>query len=299
MDEREWLADEFETHRPALRAFAQRMLGGWAEADDAVQEAWLRLSRAGPEGVENLDGFLRTVVARVCLDMLRARKARREEPLPESPAAGAEGRAADPEQEAVLADAAAGAALLVLDRLAPGERVCFVLHDLFGVPFEEVAGVVGRTPAAARQMASRGRRRLRGEAPPGGVERARRRRLVDTFLAASRAGDLAGLVALLAPDAVLRADPVAVASAWARHAHGAPPLAPEVRGAEAVASVFSGRARGAAPALVEGAPGAVWAPGGRPRAVFRFGVADGRIVSVDVVADPEVVARTAVALDPA
>jgi RNA polymerase sigma factor (sigma-70 family) len=278
MDDHDWLARRFEDHRGHLRAVAYRMLGSSGEADDAVQEAWLRLSRSDTSGVDNLDGWLTTVVARVCLNMLQARRSRREEPvggdLPE-PVAG-RGDGDDPEQRALEADAVGLALLVVLDTLTPAERLAFVLHDLFAVPFEEIAPILERSPAAARQLASRARRRVRGAEPPE-ADLARQRAVVDAFLAASREGDFDALVALLDPDVVLRADRVVVRTG----------AAGEVRGAAAVAATFLGRARGARPALIDGAAGAVWAPGGQPRVVFDFTVAGGRITDIELLADPE------------
>jgi RNA polymerase sigma factor (sigma-70 family) len=278
MDERDWLARRFEDHRGRLRAVAYRMLGSASEADDAVQEAWLRLSRSDADAVENLGGWLTTVVARVCLNMLEARRSRREEPvggdLPDPVAHRGDDH--DPEQQALAAEGVGLALLVVLDTLTPAERLAFVLHDLFAVPFEEIAPIVDRSPAAARQLASRARRRVQG-APPPDADLARQRAVVDAFLAASRQGDFEALLALLDPDVVLRADPAAVRTG----------AAAEVRGAAAVAGTFSGRAQTARPALVDGAPGAVWAPGGRPRVAFGFTVADGRILAVDLLADPE------------
>jgi RNA polymerase sigma-70 factor (ECF subfamily) len=279
MTETGWLAERFEAHRAHLRAVAYRMLGSPSEADDAVQEAWLRVSRADTGQVENLGGWLTTVVARVSLDMLRARGARREEPLdghlPDPAALLAE--STDPEQEALLADAVGPALLVVLDTLTPGERLAFVLHDLFGVPFDEIAAILGRSPAAARQLASRARRRVRGADPDPGADRRRQRRVVDAFLAAARDGDFDALVALLDPDVVLRADAAALRVG----------AVADARGAEDVASTFVGRARVARPALVDGAPGAVWAPGGQPRVAFAFSFAGGRIAAIELVADPE------------
>jgi RNA polymerase sigma factor (sigma-70 family) len=288
MDEHEWLAEQFEAHRAHLRAVAYRMLGSGNEAEDAVQESWLHLRRADTSGVENLGGWLTTVVARVCLDMLRARTARREEPLeasgPEPIASGAGGN--DPEHEAVLADSVGLALLVVLDTLNPAERLAFVLHDIFAVSFDEIAPIVGRSPTAARQLASRARRRVRGAATPPDADLGRQREVVDAFLAASRGGDFAALLAALDPDVVLRADPAAVLAG----------AAAEVRGAEAVAGVFAGRARVAQPALVNGAVGAVWAPGGRSRIVFGFTIAGGKIIEIALVADPERLRRLDVAI---
>ncbi len=322
-----FLAERFEAARPTLRAAALRMVGPGGDAEDAVQDAWLRLSRADARGdvrdVANLQGWLTTVVARVCLDVLRARAARREAPLDGAGDAAPADRAhalrdpADAEHEAQVADAVGLALLVVLDRLAPAERVAFVLHDTFDLPFEAIAPIVGRTPAAARQLASRARRRVRGTplheaaalrrgaagdgaghpAPPAraatrAAERSAQRRVVDAYLAASRAGDVAALVAVLAPDVVLRADPADVA-------RGAPA---EVRGAAAVsgrALAYAERAPFGRAALVDGAVGVVVAPRGRLVAALRLTVAGDRIAAIDVVTDPARLARLDLAvLDP-
>jgi RNA polymerase sigma-70 factor (ECF subfamily) len=270
------LGEEFEAHRTRLHAVAHRMLGSSGEADDAVQEAWLRLHRADPAAVQNLGGWLTTVVARIALDMLRSRTSRREEPLvPDAAEPVADG--ADPEGEVLLADALGPALLVVLDTLTPAERTAVVLHDLFAVPYEEVAAIVGRTPTATRQLASRGRRRIQGAAPDGDVDVARRREVVAAFLAASRGGSFDALLALLDPDVVLRSDATAAQA-------GSPA---EVRGAHDVATVFAGRARAARPALVAGEPALVWAQGGEARVAFLFAITGGRITGVDIVADPE------------
>ena len=278
MDEHVWLAERFEENRTHLRAVAYRMLGSLSEADDAVQESWVRLSRSDTSGVENLGGFLTTVVARVCLDMLRSRRSRREEPLdlhlPEPVVSGADGT--DPEHQALLADSVGPALLVVLDTLAPAERLAFVLHDMFAVPFDQIAPIMGRSPAAARQLASRARRRVHGATVPD-ADLTRQRTVVDAFLAASRDGDFDALLALLDPDVVLRADHAAVQVGASK----------EVHGAAAVAATFAGRARAARPALVNGVAGAVWAPGGRPRIVFDFTMSDGKIVAIELLADPE------------
>ena len=278
--EHDWLAERFEANRTHLRAVAYRLLGSPSEADDAVQEAWIRLSRSDTSGVENLGGWLTTVVARVCLDLLRSRAARREEPLgphvPEPIASREEG--IDPEHEALMADSVGLALLVVLETLAPAERLAFVLHDVFDVPFDEIAPIVGRSSTAARQLASRARRRVRGAATEEeDADLTRQRAVVDAFLAAARGGDFDTLLAMLDPDVVLRADRAAVSAG----------AASEVRGAAAVAQQFSGRARVAQPALVDGAVGAVWAPGGRPRAVFDFTITHGKIVAITILADPE------------
>jgi RNA polymerase sigma factor (sigma-70 family) len=288
LDERDWLADRFETHRGRLRAVALRMLGSTSDADDAVQEAWLRLSRSDTSAVENLGGWLTTTVARVCLDMLRSRKSRREESLgtPGHDAIVSRVDEVDPEHEALLADSVGIALLVVLETLSPAERLAFVLHDMFGVPFEQIAPIVGRSPNAAKMLASRGRRRVQHasrppethlpqQAPPAERDPARQRVVVDAFLAASRGGNFDALLALLDPDVVLRADgPLVAAGASA-----------EVRGALAVAAQFSGRARAAQLALIDGAAGVVWAPGGQPRVAFAFTLVDDRIVAIDMVGD--------------
>ncbi len=278
MDEHEWLAERFEAKRTHLRAVAYRMLGSLSEADDAVQESWLRLSRSDTRDVENLGGWLTTIVARVCLDMLRSRNSRREEPLGAhpDPIVGRED-GIDPEHEALVADSVGLALLVVLEKLAPAERVAFVLHDMFDLPFNEIAPIVGRSPAAARQLASRARRRVKGTATVPNADLARQREVIDAFLAASRGGDFTALLAVLDPDVVLRADRAAVDAGASQ----------EVRGAAAVAETFSGRARAAQPALVNGAVGLVWAPGGRPRVVFDFRITRGKIVEIDILADPE------------
>jgi len=285
MTELDTLADRFEAQRAHLRAVAYRMLGSPGEADDAVQEAWLRLSRADAAEIANLRGWLTTVVARVCLDTLRARKLRHEEPLADEalPAATPD---AQPDAELTIADSVGLALLVVLETLAPAERIAFVLHDLFAVSFDDIAPIVGRNSAATRQLASRARRRVQGAPRAGGAaDPARQRRVVDAFLAASRAGDFDALLAALDPDVTLRADPLAVEVAAARAAQGAPSLPPEAYGARAVAQGFSGRARDARPALVDGAPGAVWAPGGQPRVVFAFTITGGKIVAIEILAD--------------
>jgi RNA polymerase sigma factor (sigma-70 family) len=282
MTETDLLAEQFEASRPHLRAVGYRMLGSLSEADDAVQEAWLRLSRSDASEIENLGGWLTTVVARVSLDMLRSRRLRREEPLevrvPEPILSRADGL--DPEQEALLADSVGLALLIVLEKLNPAERLAFVLHDMFAVPFDEIGPMVGRSPTAARQLASRARRRVQGEAPAPDPDLAEQRRVVDAFFAAAREGDFEGLVAVLDPDVVARSE------------GGAGPA--EERGAEAVASRalrFAQFAPWVRPALVNGAAGVVVAPHGRPFAVIGFTVSGGRIVEIDALADPERVSR--------
>jgi RNA polymerase sigma-70 factor, ECF subfamily len=279
MDEQEWLAEQFEERRDHLRAVAFRMLGSGSEADDAVQEAWFRLARADTSDIENLSGWLTTVVARVCLDVLRSRRAKREDPLGETPPAAPDVDAgADPEREAVLADSVGLAMLVVLETLTPAERVAFVLHDMFAVPFDEIATIVGRTPVAARQLASRARARVQGAGPGATPDPARQRVVVEAFLAAARGGDMSALLALLDPDVVLRADAAAVEM-------GAPR---ELVGATAVAETLAGRARIAKVATVDGTVGLVFAPGGETRVVIDLTINDGRITALEVVAEPDV-----------
>jgi RNA polymerase sigma-70 factor (ECF subfamily) len=284
----DWLEKLFEEHRAHLRKVAFRMLGSASEVDDAVQEAWFRLCRSDTSAVQNLGGWLTTVVSRVCLDMLRSRGAR---PLPDEP----EATARDPEGEVLLADSIGSALLLVLDTLDPAERVAFVLHDMFDVPFEEIAAIVGRSEPAVRQLASRGRRRIQGGETAPEVDRDRRRQVVDAFLAASRDGDFDGLLAVLAPDVVVRADDHAVRAASANRWGS---LAAEVRGARAVAETFKGRARGAQPALIDGEAGAVWAVGGKTRTAFVFTVEAGQIVEIDLIMDPARLGELDLRVDP-
>lgn len=280
MDEHEWLAEQFEQNRGHLRGVAYRMLGSVAEADDAVQEAWLRLHRTDASAIGNLGGWLTTVVARVCLDMLRSRQSRREESLdaPESPTA-TPSPGADPEQEALMADSVGLALLVVLEKLTPAERLAFVLHDTFDLSFDEIAAIIGRSPEATRQLASRARRRVRGADLSDKSDLVRQRQTVEAFLTALRARDFASLVAVLDPELVVHADPV-----------GLPPGAPsEIRGAEATARAAIQFARGAAfarPAMVDGAVGVVIAPRGRLNRVLKFSFAGGRIMHIDIVSDP-------------
>jgi RNA polymerase sigma factor (sigma-70 family) len=282
MDENEWLVDQFEAHRSHLQGAAYRMLGSLGEADDAVQETWLRFSRSDTSDVANLGGWLTTVVARVCLDMLRSRKSRREQPLGEEEVEpiGSGAAGIDPEHEAQLADSVGLALLVVLETLSPAERLAFVLHDVFAVPFDEIAPIVGRSPAAARQLASRARRRVQGADTVRDADLSRQREIVEAFLAASRRGDFEALLAVLDPDVLLRADREAVPS-------GVPS---EVRGATAVASnalAASGRARSSQLGLVDGAVGIILAPRGRLFLVMTFTIAHGKIVAIDVIANPE------------
>jgi RNA polymerase sigma factor (sigma-70 family) len=284
MDEIDWLARRFEDNRPRLRAVAYRMLGSLAEADDAVQEAWVRLSRTDASAVENLEGWLTTVVARVALNMLRSRASRREAPLdthlPDPIVDPAEGT--DPEHEALLADAVGLALLVVLETLSPAERLAFVLHDMFAVPFEQIAPIVERSPEAARQLASRARRRVRGAAPPPDADLNAQWEALDAFLAAAREGNFDALVAVLDPEVVLRAD------------GGALMRSQVVRGAEKVASqaiLWERVARTYRHVLVNGAPGVVGFQEGRVFAVGTFVVRGGRIVEIDILADPERLAQ--------
>lgn len=298
-------AEMFEAHRAHLRAVAFRMLGSEAEADDVVQEAWLRFSGSDTGAVDNLGGWLTTVVSRLCLDQLRSRKARREQPLvtdaPEVEIAGVD--PLRPDRELALADSVGVALLVVLERLAPVERVAFVLHDMFELPFEEIAPIVERSPAATRQLASRARRRVQGLPDVDTVDPEQQRNLVDAFLAASRNGDITALLAVLAPDVVLRADAVAIRMAATRVAAGAPALVPELRGARAVVDTFAGRARAAQPAIIDGWAGAAWAQQGIPRAVFAFtATADDagevKISAVEIIMEPERIRGLQVALLP-
>ena len=278
IDSQEFLAQQFEANRSHLRGVAYRMLGSLTEAEDAVQESWLRLSRSDTSDVENLRGWLTTVVARVCLDMLRSRKARREESIDEQvqePRAENSEVAADPESEALLADSVGLALLVVLNTLTPAERVAFVLHDTFAVPFDQIGSIIGRSPMATRQLASRARRRVQGINAVPDENLRKQRKLVESFLSALRAGDFNGLLAVLDPNVLVRTD-----------IPGAPA---EIRGAAnwAKGAIAFGRmAHAVQPALINGAVGLVFAPGGRLTRALNFTIADGRIVQVDVIADP-------------
>lgn len=279
MNEEQWLAQQFENNRSHLRGVAYRMLASASDAEDAVQEAWLRLSRSDTSGVQNLRGWLTTVVARVSLDILRSRQARLEEPLEVSSAESIvdEGSGSDPEYEVELADSVGIALLVVLDKLSPSERLAFVLHDMFALPFNEIASVVGCSPTAARQLASRARRRVRGTAATPDADFIRQREVATAFLAASRGGDLNALLAVLDPEVVLRAD-----------AGAAPPSGSEVHGASAVAGRakrFSERAPSSQLALVNGHVGIVVAPRGRLLLVLALTITRGKIVEIDVIAD--------------
>jgi RNA polymerase sigma-70 factor (ECF subfamily) len=272
------LAERFETHRPHLRAVAYRMLGSLAEADDAVQETWLRLSRSDTSDVQNLAGWLTTVAGRVCLDMLRSRSARREDPLHEHlpDPVFSRGDRHGPEDEALLADSVGLALLVVLDSLNPAERLSFVLHDSFGVPFEDIAAILERSPAAAKQLASRARRRVQAGAPTPDPDVSRQRRVVDAFLAAARAGDFEALIDVLHPDVLLRADRGVTLT--------------RIRGAAAVAGqalTFARLAYSSDKVLVNGAAGVLSIADGQPMSLMSFTVAAGRIVAIDIIADPD------------
>jgi RNA polymerase sigma-70 factor (ECF subfamily) len=282
MDEKKWRAEKFEANGPHLRAVAYRMLGSRTEAEDAVQEAWLRLSRADTSDVENLSGWLTTVTARICLDLLRSRKSRREEPLtirvPEPVVSHEAGTGTDPEQDALLADSVGLALLVVLEKLTPAERLAFVLHDMFDMPFDDIAPIVGRSTIATRQLASRARRRVQGAPIAPEADLSRQRHVVDAFLTASRGGDMNALLAVLDPDVIFRADAAATQMGS---------LA-EIRGRTAVAETFRGRAQAALPAVINGAVGAVVVLGGQLRIALRLTVGNnGRIIGIDATADLE------------
>jgi RNA polymerase sigma-70 factor (ECF subfamily) len=278
MHDTDWLAQRFEERRTRLTAVAYRMLGSRSEADDAVQEAWLRLSRSDAESIEDLGAWLTTVLSRVCLNMLQGRRSRPEVPLAPDVPEPAVGHTVghDPEQEALLAESIGLALLVVLDTLSPAERVAFVLHDMFGVPFEEIAPIVGRNAPAARQLASRAHRRVQRPDARGAADRLRHAKLVDAFLAAARDGEFDRLLALLDPDVVLSADETAAQMGATQ----------EIRGAAEVAR-FSRRARGATPALLDGAAAVVWVVGGQTRVVYSFTTDGERITAIGLIADPE------------
>ncbi|WP_406689045.1 sigma-70 family RNA polymerase sigma factor [Saccharopolyspora sp. ID03-671] len=290
MDDSEFLARRFEQHRARLKAVALRMLGSHAEAEDAVQEAWLRVDRAGADDVANLGGWLTTIVGRICLDVLRARRSRPEQPAEELPERS---EGPTPESEAVMADSLGLALFVVLDTLEPAERLAFVLHDMFAVPFDDIAAIVGRSPAATRQLASRARRRVRSGGSPEPDPLAQRE-VVEAFLRAAREGDFEGLLHVLDPDVVLRADDQAVDLAARARKAGAPDLAAEARGANAVAEVFHGGAKLARPALIADTIGAAYAPRGKAHSVFLLTFRDGRITEIEVIADRDHIAE----LDP-
>jgi RNA polymerase sigma factor (sigma-70 family) len=280
MVDNEWLAEQFEAHRARLTGVAVRMLGSRTEADDAVQESWLRLSRSGADGIENLGGWLTTVVSRVCLDMLRSRKSRADHTTN-----GAENERlatvgdeqGDPEHEALLAESLGPALVVVLETLAPAERLAFVLHDMFAVSFEDIGVILSRSPNAAKQLASRARRRVQGSDVVPDGDRARQRAVVDAFLAASRSGNFEALLAVLDPQIVLHADGAGVQMG----------AAAEVRSAADVAGVFCGRAMGAEPALIDGSVGIAWAPGGRPKVVWEMTIVDDKVTRIDMIAASE------------
>ena len=295
MVESDWLAKQFEQNRSHLRAVAYRMLGSLSDADDAIQETWLRLSRSDAGEIENLGGWLTTVLSRVCLDMLRSRTSRREDILggqPE-PAANRDSHT-NPEREALLADSVGVALLVVLDRLDPAERLAFVLHDIFGMSFGDIAGILDRTPAAARQLASRARRRVQGAEATAIDSRRQQSRVVNAFLAALRAGDFAGLVAVLDPDLVVRVDEYSGRPGAPREIHGAETWARS-------AVVFAQTVQFAAEAaLLDGAAGVIWAPAGQLRRVLKLTIADGRISQIEIVGDPARLRELEIAvLDPA
>ncbi|EJT06393.1 sigma-70 family RNA polymerase sigma factor [Rhizobium sp. CCGE 510] len=277
MDEKKWLADEFEANTAHLRAAAYRMLGSRSEADDAVQEAWLRLSRTDTTDVGNLGGWLTTVVARICLDMLRTRKTRREQPLEMPVHAAIADPAGDPERDAAFAESVGVALLVVLQTLAPAERVAFVLHDMFDLPFDEIAPIIGRSSAGARQLASRASRRVQGADEAPDIDFGRKRTIAEAFLTASRNGDLEALLAVLAPDVVFRPDATAARFGTIG----------EMRGAADVAAAFKGRAQAAEIALVDGELGFVVQIGGQLRVVGVLTIADDRIAAIDAIADPD------------
>lgn len=287
MKARIFLTGQFEASRARLRAVAYRMLGSLSEAEDAVQETWLRLSRVEAQAITNLDGWLTTAIARICLDMLRSRKTRREDPI-DTYQSDPGGTGTDPEDEMAIADSVGLAMLVVLERLAPAERVAFVLHDMFAVPFDDIAPIVGRTAEATRQLASRARRRVQGPPMAAGASRARKRKVVQAFLAASRDGNFEALLSVLDPDVVFCAD-----SAAARLGSVA-----EIHGAAAVAQAFKGRARSALPALVDGGFGVIVAPGGRLHIVLALGFKNDRIATIRAITDPDSLARLALAVLP-
>lgn len=293
MSGNEWMAEQFESSRARLRAVAYRMLGSAGEADDAVQECWLRVSRADTGAVENPEGWLTTVLARICLNMLRSRRLRREKPLAETTPGplATESKRGDPEDEALLAESVGLALLVVLERLTPSERVAFVLHDVFGVAFDEIAPIVKRSPAAARQLASRARRRVRGNGAPGDTKLSEQRRAVEAFLAALRARDIDGLLAVLDPGVVRRADTVAAPSGAAPELHGAAEVAKE-------ALAYTNVARLARPVLVDGSVGIVVAPRGRLRIAMRCKVKRGKIAEMEIIADPARLRKLKLAIPP-
>ncbi|MEU4608838.1 sigma-70 family RNA polymerase sigma factor [Kribbella sp. NPDC023972] len=277
MSEHDWLAARFEENRDHLRAVAYRILGSAPEAEDAVQEAWIRLSRSDADSIDNLGGWLTTVVGRICLDMLRWRRGRPEQPVGDHSPVLADTDVPDPELEAVQADSVGLALLVVLETLTPAERLAFVLHDLFAVPFEDIAPIIGKSPASARQLASRARRRVQGTPEPLDADALRQKEIVTAFLAASRGGDFEALLEILDPDVVFRTDE-------AVRERGALAM---VRGATAVAETFSGRAQAARLTLIDGLPGAVWSHRGEPQVVFNFTITNNRITSITLLGNPD------------
>jgi RNA polymerase sigma factor (sigma-70 family) len=286
MTTQDFLAEQFETHRSRLYAVSLRVLGSTAEAEDAVQETWLRLARTDVAEVVNLGGWLTTVCARICLDHLRSRTSRREAELPDEPELIVSEWT--PEEDAVLSDSVGVAMMVVLDTLAPAERLAFVLHDMFAVPFDEIAGMLGRTSTATRQLASRGRRRVQATEVVPEADRARQREVVSAFLAAAREGDFEALVGLLHPEAVIRADEGTVALG----------AAAEIVGAQAVATRFSGGAKSARLTLLDGYTGLVWSVRGQPQVVFGFTLEEGRIVEIEMLGDPDVLPTLDLAATP-
>ena len=283
MDEENFLAEQFKANRSHLKSVAYRMLGSVSEAEDAVQETWLRLSRTEASDIRNMSGWLTTVISRVALDMLRARKSRREDPLGPSVAEPSISQT-DPggfEHEAIMADSVGLAMLVVLQQLTPAERIAFVLHDMFDLPFDDIAPIVDRTPEAARQLASRARRRVQGKPSPDEAQLAGNRSIVAAFLTASRTGDLSGLLSVLAPDVVMRADTAAMRL-------GA--MSPEIRGAESVAAHFAGRARSAQVGLIDDAVGVIVAPEGNLLLVLEVVIRDGKIIEISSVANKDTLA---------
>ena len=297
MERNNEIAAQFEAHRSHLSAVAYRMLGSRGEADDAVQEAWLHVERSGASGVQNVGGWLTTVVSRVCLDMLRARRSRREEgedAIAVPPAANADG--SSPDQATLLADSVGLALHVVLETLAPAERIAFVLHDMFDLAFDEIAAILGCSSAAARQLASRARRRVKGGSADSEVDITRHRHVVDAFLLAARSGDVSALLAVLDDDVTLRPDAAALEGTRLNKGKGAPKLDGDTRGPQAIAAAFAGRAKAAQPALIAGSLGAVWAPKGTPRVVFDFTIRAGKVVAIDVIGDPKEVAALDIVL---
>ena len=279
MTQTDWLAKRFEENHERLRAVAYRILGSRAEADDALQETWLRLAQSDADSIANPGGWLTTVVARVCLDMLRTRKTRNEAPLQEAPKIQSE---ASPENDVLLAESIAPGLLVILETLTPAERVAFVLHDVFDLSFEEIAPIIGRSEVASRQLARRARRRVRG-GDTAGADETRKQEIVAAFLKATREGDLAGLLQLLDPEVCVRADEVAIKTAEANRDKGAPQFKSKIQGAKTIAELFNRKALGARLALINGSAGSTWIAGGKPRVVFAFTVAEGRISGIDVI----------------